>query len=329
MTSKIINNFLTSLNLTESSLSMYKCGICKFIQYLFEKGIKNPENDNIIAFKEKLLNEGYKPGTVSIYLSSLRRFFAWCENKGIYNDITHGVKSPHVDIYHKRDAFSAQQLKQIIGKMKQRTLHEKRDYAVFILMATTGLRTCEIIRANIADMHRVAGTVILNIQGKGHADKDAFVKIAPDVEKIIKEYLNERGYVADDEPLFASLSNRNAGGRMTTKSISRICKNAMIHAGFDSHRLTAHSLRHSAVTLALLAGADLGDVKTFARHKDMASTLIYAHNFHNENDVNELSLHCEELISEAILQETETISSNKAEDMTTICNRRVNEEGDK
>ena len=48
-------------------------------------------------------------------------------------------------------------------------------------------------------------------------------------------------------------------------------------AGYDSARLTAHSLRHTAVTLSLLAGKDITEVQQFARHKNIETTMIYNH----------------------------------------------------
>ncbi len=49
-------------------------------------------------------------------------------------------------------------------------------------------------------------------------------------------------------------------------------------AGFDSERLTAHSLRHTAITQALLAGSPLQEVQQFARHSSINTTQVYAHN---------------------------------------------------
>lgn len=64
---------------------------------------------------------------------------------------------------------------------------------------------------------------------------------------------------------------------MTTRAISGRVKGKLQAAGYDSDRLTAHSLRHSAVTLARLAGQDLEEVQQFARHANIATTLIYDH----------------------------------------------------
>ena len=58
----------------------------------------------------------------------------------------------------------------------------------------------------------------------------------------------------------------------------------MINAGLDSDRLTAQSLRHTAVTQALIAGQTLQEVQQFARHSNINTTLIYAHNLENEKN---------------------------------------------
>lgn len=81
---------------------------------------------------------------------------------------------------------------------------------------------------------------------------------------------------------------------MTTRSVSKTAKEAMKAAGYDSERLTAHSTRHTAVTLALLNGESLEKVKQFARHANMNTTLIYAHEL--EQDKND----CSDVIAAAI-----------------------------
>ena len=56
-----------------------------------------------------------------------------------------------------------------------------------------------------------------------------------------------------------------------------IAKTAMRQAGYNSSRLSAHSLRHSAVTLSLLGGQSLAEVQAFARHSNIQTTQVYSH----------------------------------------------------
>lgn len=207
--------------------------------------------------------------------------------------------------------MGAKQLKLVLNTIDRSTLEGKRDYAIMLLMCVGGLRTIEISRANVDDVRTLGDFTVLYVQGKGRKDRTEFVKLPEPVLKAINEYLRERANcveksdgtdrtvdgdraVKETAPLFASTSNRNRNGRLTTRTISGIAKRAMRQAGFDSPRLSAHSLRHSAVTLSLLAGADLAEVQAFARHSNISTTQIYSH------AVDRINSMCENVISDAI-----------------------------
>ena len=48
--------------------------------------------------------------------------------------------------------------------------------------------------------------------------------------------------------------------------------------GLDDSRLTAHSLRHTAISLSIQGGASLQQAQAMARHSDSKTTLVYFHN---------------------------------------------------
>lgn len=262
--------------------------------YLKEQGITRPEREDVIEFKKSLQASGRKPATVAAYLSAIRRFFDWTESKGLYPNITKGIKAPKIDKGHKRDFLNAEQIQGMMKGFDRSTVEGKRNFALLALMATGGLRTVEVVRANVEDLSTIGGVPVLYVQGKGRTDKKDFIKLTPEVLQAIREYLDARGEVSTLSPLFASLSHRNCGSRLTTRTISNVAKHSMIAAGFNSHRLTAHSLRHSAVTLALMNGATLQEVSHFARHSSISTTMIYSH------DVDRLRSCCEASISTAI-----------------------------
>ena len=55
-------------------------------------------------------------------------------------------------------------------------------------------------------------------------------------------------------------------------------KNNLRGIDIDDARLTAYSLRHTAITLSLIGGATAQEARVMARHADINTTLIYAHN---------------------------------------------------
>ena len=64
-------------------------------------------------------------------------------------------------------------------------------------------------------------------QGKGRDVKDDFVILIDEALKPLREYLSTRGNLVDTDPLFASISDRNNGEGLTTKSIRRIVKSIL------------------------------------------------------------------------------------------------------
>lgn len=79
------------------------------------------------------------------------------------------------------------------------------------------------------------------------------------------------------DPLFASTSNHNKGEHLTTRSVSSIVEQALRNIGLDSERYTAHPLRHTSFTHALMASASFEETQRKARHADISTTMIYAH----------------------------------------------------
>ncbi len=216
-------------------------------------------------------------------LTSVKLFYRFLATEGSCPYIADHIKTPTVLKGYKKDYLTSDQIKSILAKIDRNTLIGKRDYALLLLALTDGLRTIEISRADVSDMRINGNSEVLYVQGKGRLEKDEFVKISPELAEAIREYLTFRdkdNSVEKDEgrPLFESCSDRNVGQRITTRSIRWIIKGRMKAAGFDSERLTAHSLRHTAITLSLLAGASLQEVQQFARHSSIDTTQIYAHN---------------------------------------------------
>ena len=291
---ELVRNFEKFVDVTPATMKAYKTGIRAFLRYVAENGVKSPTTETVLNFKRSLLNAGRKPSTINLYLSATKRFFNWTAKAGLYPDISNGVKGVKTDKGFKKDFLIGSQLKEILGGFNTATLEGMRNYAIFALMSTCGLRTCEISRAKISDLSTLAGQPVLYIHGKNRTDAKDFVKLSKPVENALKSYLKMRDKATKADALFASCSDRNFGQSISRVTVSTMCKKAMVKAGYDSDRLTAHSLRHSAITLALMGGESLQNVQAFARHSSIAITTIYAHN------VTRINSQCENLISKEI-----------------------------
>ena len=179
---------------------------------------------------------------------------------------------------HKKGWLERGDLAQIADTFDRSDETGKRLYAMYLLCVICGLRTIEIHRADVGDLKTVGGTAYLYLHGKGHDDKDAPVLLIKEVYDAVQDYLQIRAEkVTAKSPLFTSTSNRSKGGRIATTTISTMLKTLLVNAGYDSDRLTAHSLRHTSGTGAHKAGIDLYGVQHLMRHCDPATSEIYIH----------------------------------------------------
>ena len=224
---------------------------------------------DIIAYKETLLGT-HSNLTVSGYLVALRRFYEWAEGNKLYPNIVKGIKSPK-----RKNAYLKEHLREIqIHELLNHFEDNVRDYAIVNLMLRTGLRCIEVIRLNIEDITFKGGQRILKVWGKGRDDKDNFVVLTDKAYAPIKTYLDTRKSSTLKEPLFVSTSNRNQQGRLTTRTISKICKEGFRAIGIDAKEYTAHSCRHSTAVM-LLKNGTLADVQSVLRHASPATSQIY------------------------------------------------------
>lgn len=264
------------IDVKPKSKDTYRKAIKQFIAYIHENGISQPTRETVIEWRESLRAD-HKPTTIQTYLTAVKLFFRWLEQEGIYKNVADHVKGVKVSTGHKKDYLTSKQSHKVLASIDTDTLKGLRDYAIVGLMLTTGVRTIEVTRADLADLRTVGDTTVLFVQGKGKDEKADYVKLAPQVEDAIRAYIAARGAKTESEPLFTSTSRNNYGERMTTRSIRAIAKNSMVEAGFNSDRLTAHSMRHTAGTLALLNGASTREVQQLLRHSNINTTMIYAH----------------------------------------------------
>lgn len=274
-----VEDFLKSLDVSERSRATYARSLRQFILWLYETGRNTLElqREDILDYKEYLA-ESKSAYTVTLYLTSVRRLYQWLESQRVYPDITRGIKGAKKPRGFRKDTLSQDQLREALNAMELDTLESMRDYAIFNLMARTGLRAIEVSRALVEDIRMESGQEVLWVQGKGRDAKDDFVILTPEALEPIKNYLRARGAVKKEEALFCSHSYRNTGDALTTRSISRVIKEALKRVGLEDSRLTAHSLRHTAISLSISGGASLQQAQAMARHTDSRTTLIYFHN---------------------------------------------------
>ena len=271
---QLLLRFAASQDVAPSSRATYLRTVRQFFRWVREQALPLSvlTRVEVLRYREDLLASGMSSLSVGAYLTSVRRFFAWAEGEKIYPNIARDVKGPKRKQQFRKQALTAAKAKEVLSYQDGQGL---RDHAMLNLLLRTGLRTIEVIRANVEDITYKAGTRVLLVHGKGRSERDAFVILTDTAYQPIADYLATRGKVKAGEPLFTSHSNNSKGGRLSTRTVSGIAKQSLRSVGLDSKEYTAHSLRHTTAVTIMRAGGSIEDAQHVLRHSSPATTQIY------------------------------------------------------
>lgn len=280
-TEELIEKFITSQDVRPSSKALYERTLRLYLSWLQKKNytLSQITRAEILEYKEGLLTSELSSLTVSSYITSVRKFYEWAEANKYYPNVAKGIKSPNRKQQFKKQPLLPSQATALLDYYKHRAL---RDYAIISLLLRTGLRTIEVIRANVEDLVFKGSQRVLLVQGKGRTERDNFVLLTDKAYQPIAEYLATRGDVNGSEPLFTSTSNNSNGERLSTRTISYIAKEGLKAIGLDEKAFTAHSLRHTTAVNILRAGGSLETAQLTLRHSNPATTQIYTATLNEE-----------------------------------------------
>ena len=138
---------------------------------------------------------------------------------------------------------------------------------MLMLLARLGLRSVELARLELSDLDWRAGELVVC----GKARREDRLPLPADVGDAVAAYLVLRGK-HDARRVFLTLKapTRPIRADLVGDVVQRACLAAGVaHVG-------AHRLRHALATELLREGASLTDISQVLRHRDLATTAIYA-----------------------------------------------------
>lgn len=268
-----IKEFLDNLDRQENTRLTYEKALREWIRFI---NCNNTTDQHIVLrYKEYLIEKRLSVNTVCVYLTALRTFFDYLVNnrKLPYNPASsvRGLKKRK----SRRDALTKDEVLQLIGLEFKSDLEGLRNKALLYLKLFTGLRDSSLINADVEDLKVKDGKHVLYYMSKGENEKNDFVVLENMVYQVINNYLIKRDNLKSNDSIFVSCSNRNRSGRLTTQSLRMIINSLFKRIGIIRQEISPHSLRHTAITLAILGGADITQAKEMASHRSIESTSGY------------------------------------------------------
>jgi site-specific recombinase XerD len=150
----------------------------------------------------------------------------------------------------------------------------RRDHALLLLAAQTGLRVSELTGLTCDDIHLGSGAHV-SCNGKGR--KQRITPLTTGTVTVLRAWLAERRG-QPSHPLFPT----RTGSRLSRDAVERrIAKHTTTAAArcpsLTAKTITAHTLRHTAAMRLLHAGTDTSVIALWLGHEQADTTQIYLH----------------------------------------------------
>ena len=165
-------------------------------------------------------------------------------------------------------ALEPDQVARLLASCDRHTASGLRDLAMFTLLWRLGLRAGEVAKCSVGDVDWRTGVIL--IHGKGNRQEK--LPLPDDVGQALVDYLC---WGRPESRCLALFLQKTAPyGPVTRNVVSQAVRQACQRAGLPS--VGAHRLRHTAATEMLRAGSSLAAIGEVLRHRDLATTAIYA-----------------------------------------------------
>lgn len=200
---------------------------------------------HIIKYKDQLFEENKTVRTIRFYLVVIKIFWKWLANNGIDTNIAEGIKLPKKQNTFSKKPLTPAQAKELLTTIDCSTIRGKRDFALFTLLFTTGLRSTSVESLDIGDIQERSGVDIIWYINKGSRQKTNFKPLTTKAMDAIQEYLLAREGFQDHWPLFATHSSSRKGLRLSRRSMRAIFHKRLEAIGIVDKLITLHSTRHT------------------------------------------------------------------------------------
>jgi integrase/recombinase XerC len=202
----------------------------------------------VLAWRQRLLNEGKASATINLRISALKSLVEYAGKQDACSFSLNEIKSLKSQRYKDTPRVSVEDYRSILDSVDRSTDLGIRDYAILLLLWDLALRREEMVSLDIWDYS--LGRLMVNGQGRS-IDLNAQLENALDHWVAIREglYFQPKDAGNRDDALFLSCNGR----RLSGTDIFRILQGYAEIAGVS---VSPDRVRHSAI-MGFLGGGDV------------------------------------------------------------------------
>jgi integrase len=283
---ELVGDWLTHLegaNRSRQTLKTYSAGVQSFLRWhLREFPAAEPQIDRktVDLWLTALRREGKAPSSIRLWWNTLRLFTGWLADP----DVAELDRDPLANMKPPKGGkpqvkrVDDDDIKALIAQCKGRSFADRRDYAIVMVLATTGMRASECVNLTVEDIDKANRRIIIQ-HGKG--DKARVVPLAPKTADAVNAYLRARRSPMTARGALHPLAHTGTLwlGELQHPSfgyqgLARAIGQRAAAAGLEGFHL--HRLRHSFASRFLAAGGTEADLMMLCGWSDPAMARLYS-----------------------------------------------------
>lgn len=218
--------------------------------------------------------QGRKMSTVNCYVCMLNGFLEWAQKSGYLESsrqlkgILKAGRIPSIKSLPKsqrpKDKYAShEQIQQLLNYEGRNNL---RDRAIIMLILSSGLRIEELCSLTVGD---IRNSPVGEVEVKRKGGEYETVYISPAFYDYLSPYLETRGPLEDEDPLFMTTHGNPISPKQVYKALSKKQKDLDMATG-------PHALRHTFISETEKIGG-VGVARDLANHKSIRVTNRYDH----------------------------------------------------
>ncbi len=265
-----IDYLLYQRRLQYATVDVYKTEVKYFLNYLEKNNLKieNFTIDDVESyFSCSKEDRALSARSQAKNLSSIRNFLKFLIIRRYRDDNPLDVFDSIKINKSIPEVVSEEEINRLLNSIELKDDLAIRDYALFELIYSCGLRVSEVINLELSNYQND----FLIVQGKG--DKMRYIPIGDIAKEKLEFYLNNaRQNLIKRKTQYIFLGRR--GNKLTRQAINKRLEQYCFDSNVHIH---VHTLRHCFATHLLRGGADLRIVQELLGHSDIQTTQIYTH----------------------------------------------------
>lgn len=242
-----------SVNRARGTVTNYIRSARKMLAFLEAKGLRNLQairREHVEMWLNAVREEGVKPASLRSDFMGARQFFNYLVEDGEVRDSPMVRLKPPPVPEQTTPIIADDDVEGILAACRRdKTLWGLRDRAIVLTLRWGGLRSAELLGANIDHLEwRDPG---IWVTGKGN--KTAFVPLTPEAMRAINTYLNRRRQQYERrkhewERSPALFISHQGGGRLGKSGLFLMLRRRAQEAGLDPKKIRPHAFRHTWAT---------------------------------------------------------------------------------